>query len=442
MGAGESGVGAAMLAQKQGYRYLLSDSGSVSATYRKHIADYGLHYEENGHSAEQILQSETIVKSPGIPGTIPLLQEAQKRGVPVISEVEFAYQHCKEATIVAVTGTNGKTTVAHLLYDVMKKGGLDVTLAGNVGQSFAAAVANRPTSYYALEISSFQLDDIQDFKPHIAIITNITPDHLDRYGQSMERYVEAKFKIVKNQDSHDYFLYCADDEQLGNRVPQTPMASQKLGYSLYQHLPEGAYTQMIDNNIQIIIKTKKEEAMSIKDLALQGKHNTHNSMAAGVAAKLLGIRKEAIRESLAGFDSLEHRLESVIEIYGMKFINDSKATNVNSTWYALDSIEGPIIWLAGGVDKGNDYSSLYGLAKDKVKAIICVGEDNDKLHKAFGDKVNFMMDSSNMDEAVRMAYKLGNKGDTILLSPACASFDLFENFEDRGRQFKQSVREL
>lgn len=431
-----------MLAQKQGYRYLLSDSGSVNSTYRKAIAEYELQYEENGHSSELILQSETIVKSPGIPGNIPLLNEARKRGIPVISEVEFAYQHCREATIAAVTGTNGKTTVASMLYDVMQKGGLEVTLAGNVGQSFAAAVATQPTPYYALEISSFQLDDIRDFKPHIAIITNITPDHLDRYEHKMERYIEAKFKIVKNQDASDYFLYCADDAVLQEKVPQYAIASQKLGYSLYQHLPKGAYLKTENNTTQIIIKTKKEEAMSIKELALQGKHNTHNSMAAGVAAKLLGIRKESIRDSLAEFDSLEHRLESVLEIYGIMFINDSKATNVNSASYALDTIKKPLIWLAGGVDKGNDYSSLYGLVKDKVKAIICIGENNEKLHQAFGDKVKFIMDSANMDEAVRMAYKLGNKGDAVLLSPACASFDLFENFEDRGRQFKKSVRQL
>jgi len=439
LGAGESGLGAALLARQQGYRFWLSDAGKVRENFARKLAAYEIPYEEGGHNSEHILSSELIVKSPGIPGSAPIVKQARERGIPVISEVEFAARHT-QATLVAVTGTNGKTTVAHLVHHLMMQAGLKCTLAGNVGQSFAAAVALAPTPYYALEVSSFQLDDIDQFKPHIAILTNITPDHLDRYEQDLQRYAAAKMNITRNQGAQDYFIWCADDPLSSTQMRHYQGQAQTLPFHLQSEpLPAGAW---LDNDTNIQLKIKNEAPMVIKDLALQGKHNTHNSMAAGIAARLLGIRKESIRESLAGFDSLEHRLEPVLEIYGMQFINDSKATNVNATWYALDSLNTPVIWLAGGVDKGNDYSSLYPLVKDKVKAIIGIGEDNSKIKQAFGDKVSFMMDSLNMDEAVRLAYKLGTKGDTILLSPACASFDRFENFEDRGRTFKEAVKEL
>ena len=431
-------MGAALLAQQQGLKAWVSDRGSIKPVYRHQLEAAGIAYEEEKHSEEIILRADTIVKSPGIPGEVPLVQKIKARGIELISEIEFASRFYR-GTMVAVTGSNGKTTVTSLTYEILKSAGLNVGLAGNIGKSFAGALTGEPRDYYVLEVSSFQLDDIIHFKPHIAVLTNITEDHLDRYQNSMERYAASKMNITRNQGTEDYFIYCADDPVSLKSIRNKTSEAITYAFSLNQELLEGAWLNQQD---QIQIKIKNQDIMSIEELALQGKHNTYNSMASGLAAKLLGIRKEVIREVLAGFDSIEHRLEPVLQIYGIRFINDSKATNVNSAWYALESISTDVIWIAGGVDKGNDYTPLYDLVRNKVKAIICIGENNEKLHDNFEDKVPLVIDAANMDEAVRMAYKMGNKGDSVLLSPACASFDFYENFEDRGRQFKAAVRRL
>lgn len=438
LGAGESGIGAAALAQHLGYTIWVSDGGSIKPKYREKLQAWGIAFEESNHNLEQILQADLVVKSPGIPGHVPVMQAIINKGIEVVSEIEFAYRHCP-GKIVAITGSNGKTTTSLLTHHILKNAGFSVTLAGNVGNSFAMALATQPTDYYVLEVSSFQLDDIVYFKPHIAILTNITPDHLDRYNYQVDEYAAAKLRICENQDSNDFFIWNYDDALSKKYLSQTKNKAQAYALSINTALQEGAW---LNDKEQITIKIKTQEAMKINELALQGKHNTYNGMASGLASKLLGIRKETIRESLAGFESIEHRLEPVLSIYGIQYINDSKATNVNSTWYALDSMPDDIIWIAGGVDKGNDYSELFELVQEKVKAIVCLGVDNSKLHNEFDDKVEMVVDAANMDEAVRMAHKLATKGNSVLLSPACASFDLFENYEDRGRQFKQAVRQL
>ncbi len=438
LGAAESGVGAALLAQQKGLSVWVSDRGVIKPQYRQQLTQAGIAFEEETHTEEIIYRADVVVKSPGIPNKAPIIKGIKERGIELISEIEFASRYF-EGTIVAVTGSNGKTTVSSLTYEILKSAGLNVGIAGNIGTSFAASLTTNLFDVYVLEVSSFQLDDIVRFKPHIAILTNITPDHLDRYEYSLDLYAASKMNITQNQGEDDYFIYCADDPTSIENLKKKTSKATEYSFSIEKTLEQGAWLNKQD---QIQIKIKNQEIMSIEELALQGKHNTYNSMASGLAAKLLSIRKEVIRDVMSGFDSIEHRLEAVIQLYGMKFINDSKATNVNSTWYALESISTDIIWLAGGVDKGNDYSSLYPLVKHRVKAIICIGEDNVKLHENFDDKVPIVIDSSDIDEAVRMAYKLGNKGDTILLSPACASFDYYENYEDRGRQFKDAVRRL
>ncbi|WP_417613078.1 UDP-N-acetylmuramoyl-L-alanine--D-glutamate ligase [Owenweeksia hongkongensis] len=438
LGAGESGIGAAILAQKQGFNVWVSDGGKIKQKYKDTLNDLDLPYEEDSHNMNEILSSQLVVKSPGIPEKAAVMKAIREAGIEVISEIEFGYRYCK-GKIIAITGSNGKTTTTLLTYDILKKAGVSVALGGNVGNSFAASVAESDHDYYVLEISSFQLDDINSFKPHIAILCNITPDHLDRYDYKMENYAASKFAITKHQDENDFFIYNKDDAETLKYMPQHTIKSKLLAITLQNESTEGAW---LDETNTIHITINNQEQMNINELALQGKHNTYNSMASGLASKLLGIRKEAIRESLAGFESIEHRLEPVLQVYGMQFINDSKATNVNSTWYALDNMHEPTIWIAGGVDKGNDYSQLFGLVEKKVKAIICLGVDNAKLHQEFEGKVDLIIDAADMDEAVRMAYKMGEKGDNILLSPACASFDLFENYEDRGRQFKAAVRNL
>lgn len=438
LGAGESGIGAAILAQKQGFNVWVSDGGKIKPTYKQTLNDLDLAYEEGSHNMHEILSSQLVIKSPGIPEKAEVMKAIRKARIEVISEIEFGYRYCK-GKIVAITGSNGKTTTTLLTYDILKKAGVNVALGGNVGNSFAASVAEDDHDYYVLEISSFQLDDINSFKPHIAILCNITPDHLDRYDYKMEDYAASKFAIAKYQDENDFFIYNKDDAETLKYMPQHTIKSKTLAITLENETTEGAW---LDETNTIHITINNQEQMNINELALQGKHNTYNSMASGLASKLLGIRKEAIRESLAGFESIEHRLEPVLQVYGMQFINDSKATNVNSTWYALENMQAPTIWIAGGVDKGNDYSQLFALVEKKVKAIICLGVDNSKLHQEFEGKVDLMIDAADMDEAVRMAYKMGEKGDNILLSPACASFDLFENYEDRGRQFKAAVRNL
>lgn len=438
LGAGESGVGAALLAKSKGQKAFVSDGGSMKGSYRAILEREGIDFEEGGHTMEKLLQADLVVKSPGIPDTVPVIKTLHQEGKEIISEIEYGYRHT-DATIIAITGSNGKTTTSLLTYDILQKSGADVTLAGNIGKSFAAALSEGESEYYVLEVSSFQLDGTSQFRPHIAIITNITPDHLDRYDNDMSKYVASKFKITENQQQTDFLIYNMDDDESRKKLEKINPRATAMALSIEEEVANGAWATP-DNHITINIKN--QEPMSINELALQGKHNVYNSMAAGLANKLLGIRKETIRESLAGFDNVEHRLESVLQIYGIQFINDSKATNVNSTWYALESMQGPTIWIAGGVDKGNDYSQLHDLVSTKVKAIVCLGEDNTKLHSEFEDKVPFMIDAASMDEAVRIAYKLGDKGDSVLLSPACASFDLFDNFEDRGRQFKNAVRNL
>lgn len=435
LGAGESGTGAALLAQKLGHAVFLSDGKTIAEKYRSQLVKAEIEFEEGAHNSQRILHSDLVIKSPGIPEKMAMVQEIRKAGIELISEVEFAWRHC-QGKVVAITGTNGKTTTTSLVHHIMKKAGLNCKLVGNVGKSFAGAVAEGTVDYYALEVSSFQLDDIKDFSPDVSILLNITPDHLERYA-SFDDYRQSKFRIFENQSNQHYFIYNADDEQITAHLPKN-IKAQLLPISLEKAVEAGAFK--LENNPITIVTN--QESMNIDDLALQGKHNTYNSMAAGLSARLLGIRKETIRESLAGFESIEHRLEQVLQIYGMNFINDSKATNVNSTWYALESMQHPTIWIAGGIDKGNDYSQLNNLVEKKVKALICLGTDNSKLHKAFDDKIALVIDAANMDEAVRMAYKMGEKGDAVLLSPACASFDLFENYEDRGRQFKQAVRNL
>lgn len=440
IGGGESGAGAAILAHRKGFDVFLSDGGKLKDRYRKMLQEESIAFEVGGHTAERILNADEIIKSPGVPYENPIIQQAINKNIPVISEIEFAGRYTN-ATIIGITGTNGKTTTTHLTYHILKKGGLDVRMAGNVGNSFALEVATNETdcAIYVLELSSFQLDGVYEFKPHIAILTNITPDHLDRYQYQLQNYINAKFRITRAQTNDDYFIYCADDPITMQEIEKRKFKSTLLPFTLKEDPTKAAYIQ----NDKIIINLKNDVTdMFINELALQGKHNLYNSMAAAVAARLMDVRKESIRESLADFENIEHRLEFVARIKGVDFINDSKATNVNSAWYALECMHNPVIWIAGGVDKGNDYSILVPLVKEKVKAIICLGKDNEKLKAAFGDLVETMIETQSMQEAVKAGYYLGKKGDVVLLSPACASFDLFENYEDRGHQFKKYVREL
>ncbi len=438
LGAGESGVGAAILAKKQGYPVFVSDGGSIKPKFQKELEEREIEFESGGHSEDRILKATAIVKSPGIPDNIGLLNTARKKNIEIISEIEFAYRHT-DATIVAITGSNGKTTVTSLTHHILKKGGLDVGMGGNIGNSFARMVAEDPHEFYVLEVSSFQLDGCYHFAPYISVITNITPDHLDRYDNDMSKYVASKFRITQAQTKDDHFIYCGDDMETIKGFTKKKIKANAHAFSMDHYVDDGAYYDLEKEQILI---TLDEEAMNIDDLALQGKHNTYNSMAAGMASRLLNIRKETLRESLADFDAIEHRLEPVMEIHGVEFINDSKATNVNSTFYALESMKKNVIWIVGGVDKGNDYGQLMPLVGTKVKGIVALGKDVAKIHTEFEKVVPNMTDAGSMEEAVRMAYKMAQKGDVVLLSPACASFDLFENYEDRGRQFKEQVRKL
>lgn len=438
LGGGESGIGAALLAQKQGYELLLSDSKLLKEAYAAELKAAGLNYEEGSHQRILDFQADLIVKSPGIPSSAKIVQDLLKGGAEVISEIEFAYRHC-QSYLLGITGSNGKTTTAHLLYHMLKKADLNVGLAGNVGKSFARQVATEDHEYYVLEISSFQLDDIAQLQLQIAILLNITPDHLDRYENSLELYANSKMRIAENCLPEDHFIYNADDQVLAEAIKRKPTKAKMIPFSLDKEFEEGAYIK----NEQIIINHQNQSFnMSIHDLALQGKHNLYNSMAAGIATRILDLRKELIRESLSDFQNVEHRLETVASVHGIEFINDSKATNVNSTWYALESLNKPVVWIVGGVDKGNDYSELMSLVKDKVKAIICLGKDNKKIIDAFKDVIQVIEESTSAEDAVRKAYEIGKNGDAVLLSPACASFDLFENYEDRGHQFKRAVKAL
>ena len=438
LGGGESGTGSAVLALKMGYDILLSDSGEIKKNYKDILESKGINWEENGHSLEAILKANEVIKSPGIPDTTSIIKAIKKAGIPVISEIEFAARFTK-AKMICVTGSNGKTTTTNLIWHMMKKAGMNVGMAGNVGHSFAMQVAEHDFDFYVLELSSFQLDNMYDFKSDVAILLNITPDHLDRYNYEMKDYVNSKFKIIQNQKEDDSFIYCSDDQLIIDGLHSRDTTMMKFPFSLGKDLEKASYV----NNDRIIFKSQnKKFDMSIQDLALKGKHNTYNSMAAGIAGQVLRIRKEVIRESLSDFQGVEHRLEPVIKVHGIMFINDSKATNVNSTWYALESMSNNVILIIGGIDKGNDYAPLLELAKNKVKGIICLGKDNAKIKESFENTVENILEVTSMEKAVRKAYFMGEKGDTVLLSPACASFDLFDNYEDRGRQFKQAVRNL
>jgi UDP-N-acetylmuramoylalanine--D-glutamate ligase len=438
LGAGESGVGSAVLAVKQGFDVLLSDMGTIKEKYKKTLLDYGIKFEENKHDEAWILSANEVIKSPGIPDKAPLIKKLYAQGTPVISEIEFAARYTN-ATLIGITGTNGKTTTTLLTYHTLVKAGLNVGLAGNIGKSFALQVAENDFDYYVLELSSFQLDGMFKVRLNIAVLLNITPDHLDRYNYELQNYIDSKFRIIQNQTAEDYFIFCADDALLMPQFEKFKTQAKLLPFSLNQNFSEGAYIQ---NENLIINHNHNIFSMSIHDLALQGKHNQYNSMAAGLSARVLEVRKEIIRESLEDFVNVEHRLEFVAKVHGIEFINDSKATNVNSTWYALESMNNPVVWIVGGQDKGNDYSMLMSLVKDKVKAIVCLGKDNSKIHKAFEGTIALIEEAATAEEAVKKAYRLGKKGDIVLLSPACASFDLFENYEDRGHQFKQAVRSL
>lgn len=438
LGGGESGAGSAVLAKKEGFDVFLSDFGPIKPNYKELLEKYQIRWEEKCHTNELILNADEVVKSPGIPDSAPIIKALKEKGVNIISEIEFAGRYTN-AKMICITGSNGKTTTTLLTHHLLKKAGLNVGLAGNVGQSFALQVAENDYDYFVLELSSFQLDGMFEFKPDIAVLMNITPDHLDRYEYDFQNYVDSKFRIVKNLTEKDSFIYCKDDEVITQEIEKIDLIATLLPFTLQDDEGQSAYVK--DNELTINAQNTKIN-MSIIDLALQGKHNTYNSMAAGLAGSVLKIRKDFIRESLMDFQSVEHRLEPVLKIHGIDFINDSKATNINSTWYALESMDDKVIWIAGGVDKGNDYNMLMDLVKDKVKAIICLGVDNTKLHEAFEGVVETMVDTVSMEEAVKAAYCLGKKGDAVLLSPACASFDLFDDYEDRGYQFKAAVSTL
>jgi UDP-N-acetylmuramoylalanine--D-glutamate ligase len=440
LGGGESGTGSAILAKKQGFDVFLSDNGSIKAKYKEMLYHFDIPWEENKHTERLILDAAEIIKSPGIPERSPIVQTIRKKGLRVISEIEFAGRYTK-AKKICVTGSNGKTTTASLIHHMLKKAGLNAGIAGNVGQSFALQVAEEHYEYYVLELSSFQLDGMFDFKPDIAILLNITPDHLDRYDEEMQNYVDAKFRITQNLSEDEYFVFCSDDEITVRELERIILKAKELPFAMKKKDREVAYIDEEDN-LHIEYEDEEDFSMSVHQLALRGKHNQYNSMAAGITGSVLNIRKELIRHSLMDFQGIEHRLEKVLKVHGIEFINDSKATNVNSAWYALESMTTPTVWIAGGVDKGNDYNALMDLVRDRVKAIICLGRDNAKLHKAFDGIVETIIDARNMQEAVKKAYYLATNGETVLLSPACASFDLFENYEDRGWQFKKSVSQL
>jgi UDP-N-acetylmuramoylalanine--D-glutamate ligase len=444
LGGGESGVGAALLAKQQGYDVFLTDESSLKEVYRNELQTAGIEFEEGQHTEEKILNADKVMKSPGIAEKNALVKKIRAKGIEIISEIELAYQFKGRSRIIAITGSNGKTTTTALTYHICQTAGLDCAMVGNIGFSFAKQVAVHPKPLYVAEISSFQLDDIKTFRPDVAVLTNITEDHLDRYEYNFENYIRSKFRIAMNQTGDDYFIYNADDE-ITMKYLDAPMVigieikSNKLPVTMRNEVPNGAFIKDGD----MYVRTGNDfVAMSVFDFALKGKHNQYNTMAACLAATIMEIRKEKIREAVQTFHSLEHRMEYVSTVRGVEFINDSKATNVNSTWYALESMEKPTILILGGVDKGNDYSFIKDLVKEKVKAIICLGVDNRKIHEAFGNVVSPIVNTGSAPEAVHAAFHFASKGDVVLLSPACASFDLFNNYEDRGNQFKQAVKDL
>lgn len=440
LGGGESGVGCALLAVAKGISVFLSDAGLLKEQYANELRQAGVCFEQGAHSPDIILSAQKIIKSPGIPEKADIIKKIREKNIPIISELDFA-QAFSKAKVIAITGTNGKTTTTTMVHELLKNADFKVAVGGNIGLSYARQVAVQDPEYFVLEVSSFQLDDSYTFRPHIAILCNITPDHLDRYGYEYQNYINAKFKISQNQQDGDYFIYCKDDKDTCENLHLAPKEVDYLAFSYYSKTSPGAW---VENGVMHLTDTtnKLYLTMNTENLALKGIHNAYNSMAAGLVGSAYNVRKEVIRESLSNFSNVEHRLEFVAKVRGVEFINDSKATNVNSAWYALESVEKPVIWIAGGVDKGNDYESLLPLIKDKVKLIICLGLDNSKLHSAFGKHVDLMLNTSSMQEAVKTAYRFSESGDTVLLSPACASFDLFLNYQDRGWAFKQCVKGL
>ena len=438
LGGGESGVGTAILAKQKMYEVFVSDKGAITEKYKKVLLHNEIDFEENQHTESKILNADLVMKSPGIPDKVALIQKLNKQNVPVISEIEFACQFT-DATIIGITGSNGKTTTTMLTHHVLKHAGLHVGIAGNIGDSFAQQGAGQDYDSYVLELSSYQLDGIEKFNSHIAIITNITPDHLDRYEYDFNKYIESKFRITKNQTKEDYLIYDADDEAIHKWLENNKIQAQLIPFSIERELEFGAFLK----EDKIITKINTEEfTMPLSNLTLQGKHNVKNAMASAMAAQLLKVRKQTIKESLSNFEGAEHRLENVQKIRDVQYINDSKATNVNATFYALECMDNPTIWIVGGVDKGNDYHDLLPLVREKVKAIVCLGVDNKKIIETFGNVVDIIVETAGAEEAVKVSAKLASKGDTVLLSPACASFDLFDNYEDRGRQFKKAVRTI
>ncbi|MDA3816258.1 MAG: UDP-N-acetylmuramoyl-L-alanine--D-glutamate ligase [Prolixibacteraceae bacterium] len=439
LGAGESGVGAAILGKAKGFDVFVSDMGTLKDRYRDELNGADISFEEGRHSKELILNASLVVKSPGIPDNVFLVRELKNKSIPVISEIEFAGQYTS-AKLICVTGSNGKTTTATMIYEMLKLGGLNVGLGGNIGESFARQVATKNYSHYVLELSSFQLDGMFEFKADVAVLMNITPDHLDRYNDNMQEYINSKFRIIQNQTADDVFIFFADDELIAQELKMREATQMLAPFSFNPVLTQnGAW---VDNDKMKVKYNKNKFEMTIYDLALQGKHNLSNSMAAAIVGKVADIRNEFIRECLTGFAGVEHRLEKYISVHGIEFINDSKATNINSAWYALESMDKPTVWIVGGVDKGNDYSELTDLVKDKVRAIICLGKDNTKIVNAFSGVVPDIVETNSMEHAVKSAYFLAEKGDVVLLSPACASFDLFSNYEERGKMFKEEVRNL
>ncbi|MFJ1435968.1 UDP-N-acetylmuramoyl-L-alanine--D-glutamate ligase [Capnocytophaga canimorsus] len=438
LGGGESGVGAAILGKKKHWDVFLSDKGKVATKYAEVLNQHTIRWEENKHTESEILSADCIIKSPGIPDTVEIIKKAKEKHIEIISEIEFAYRYTK-GEIIAITGSNGKTTTTSLTYHILKESGLNVGVAGNIGKSFAQMVAEDDKEYYVLEISSFQLDGITSFKPHIAILLNITPDHLDRYDYKMENYIASKFKITENQTENDYFIYDIDDPIIAQWLEKNEIKSQKIPFSIEKELNKGIYS--LKDIIHMNIDNQTFE-IEVKEMSLKGKHNVKNSMAASVSSRLLKVRKESIRESLKGFVGEPHRLEFVKTVEGITYINDSKATNVNSVFFALDTMKTPVVWIVGGVDKGNDYSPLLPYVHEKVRAIVCLGKDNSPILKSFGNVIDNIVETQSMEEAVSLSKQFAKNGDTVLLSPACASFDLFKNYEERGNEFKKEVEKL
>lgn len=438
LGGGESGTGSAVLASVKGFEVFLSDFGKIPQNQKDRLDKWNISYEEGGHTMEKILNADEVIKSPGIPDTAPVIKAVKEAGINIISEIEFAGRYDR-AKKICITGSNGKTTTTSLIYHLLKLAGLNVGLGGNIGQSYAYQVATADFDIYVLELSSFQLDNMYDFKADIAILTNITPDHLDRYDHKLENYARAKFRIVRNMEADDCFIFCSDDEITMKHLNEIVIRAKMLPFTQKDKVEEGAF---VDNDKMVVRYEGKETSVFLKELSLEGKHNLYNSMAAAIAGRVMEIDDKTIRESLSTFQNVEHRLEKVLTVKGVLYINDSKATNVNSAWYALESMTRPVVWIAGGTDKGNDYSELYDLVRSKVKALICLGVDNEKLHKSFGGMIPVITDAHSAEEAVKKAYEIAQEGDVVLLSPCCASFDLFKNYEERGRLFKEAVRNM